>query len=51
MPTLSSIGACSASEAESNILNAYDLNANYYITKPADLDQFLKAVRTSGSPS
>ncbi len=33
------------SEAEQDILNAYELHANCYITKPVDLDQFLKVVR------
>ena len=33
------------SQAEQDILKAYDLNANCYITKPADLDQFLRAVK------
>jgi len=26
-------------------LKAYNLNANCYVTKPVDLDQFLKVVR------
>ena len=34
-----------ASEAESDIMKTYDLHANCYITKPIDLDQFLKVVR------
>lgn len=33
------------SEAEPDILKTYDLHANCYITKPVDLDQFLKVVR------
>jgi CheY-like chemotaxis protein len=33
------------SEAEEDILKAYNLNANCYITKPVDLDAFLKVVR------
>ena len=39
------------SSAEEDILKTYDLHANCYITKPVDLDQFLKVVqpsRTSG---
>lgn len=32
------------SQAESDILNSYDLRANCYITKPVDLDQFLVIV-------
>ena len=34
------------SSAEIDILGAYDLHANCYITKPADLDQFTKVVRS-----
>ncbi len=34
------------SEAEEDILKAYHLNANCYITKPVDLEQFLKIVRS-----
>ena len=34
------------SQAEQDILRAYDLHANCFITKPADLEQFLKVVRT-----
>ncbi len=33
------------SEAENDIVQSYDLHANCYITKPVDLDQFLKIVR------
>lgn len=33
------------SNAELDILHAYDLHANCYITKPVDLDQFLHVVR------
>ena len=33
------------SQAEEDILRAYNLNANCYITKPVDFDQFLKVVR------
>ena len=32
------------SNAEKDILRAYDLHANAYITKPLDFDQFIKAV-------
>ena len=32
--------------AEEDILNAYDLHANCYITKPVDFDQFMKIVQT-----
>jgi len=34
-----------ASEAESDILKSYSLHANCYITKPIDLDQFMKVVQ------
>ena len=34
------------SAAEEDILKAYNLNANCYITKPVDLHQFLKVVQT-----
>jgi len=34
------------SSAEIDILGAYDLHANCYITKPVDLDQFTKVVRS-----
>jgi two-component system response regulator len=33
------------SEAEEDVLRAYDLHANCYITKPVNLDQFTKVVR------
>lgn len=35
-----------SSQAEQDIARAYDLHANCFITKPADLDQFLTVVRT-----
>jgi two-component system, chemotaxis family, response regulator Rcp1 len=35
-----------SSEAEKDILKAYDLNANCFITKPVELDQFLSVVRS-----
>ena len=34
------------SHAEQDILKAYDLSANCYITKPVDLDQFIKVVKS-----
>ena len=34
------------SAAEEDILRSYQLHANCYITKPVDLDQFLKVVKT-----
>ena len=33
------------SEAEQDILKAYDLHANSYITKPVDLEQFMRVVK------
>jgi two-component system, chemotaxis family, response regulator Rcp1 len=33
------------SAAEQDILKAYDLHANCYITKPVDLEQFLNAMK------
>ena len=33
------------SKAEEDVLKSYDLHANCYITKPVDLDQFIKVVR------
>jgi CheY-like chemotaxis protein len=35
-----------SSKAEEDILKSYDLHANCYVTKPVDLDQFLKVVRS-----
>jgi two-component system, chemotaxis family, response regulator Rcp1 len=35
-----------SSEAEQDILKAYALHANCYITKPVDLDQFVKVVKS-----
>jgi two-component system, chemotaxis family, response regulator Rcp1 len=34
------------SSAEEDVLKAYNLHANCYITKPIDLDQFMKVVRS-----
>lgn len=33
------------SSADEDILRSYKLHANAYVTKPVDLDQFMKAVR------
>ena len=33
------------SQAEDDILRAYDLNANCYVAKPVDLDQFSRVIR------
>lgn len=35
-----------SSEAEQDILATYELHANCYVTKPVDLDQFIKVVRS-----
>jgi len=35
-----------SSKAEEDVVHAYDLNANCYITKPVDLDQFLFVVKS-----
>lgn len=34
------------SKAETDIYKAYNLNANCYVTKPVDLDEFLNVVRS-----
>jgi two-component system, chemotaxis family, response regulator Rcp1 len=34
------------SKSEEDILKTYDLHANCYITKPVDLDQFMKVIRS-----
>lgn len=34
------------SKAEEDILKAYNLHVNCYITKPIDLDQFIKVVQS-----
>ena len=34
------------SKAEEDVARAYDLNCNCYITKPVDLDQFIKVVQS-----
>jgi DNA-binding NarL/FixJ family response regulator len=33
------------SQAETDVQHAYDLNANCYIAKPVNLDQFLTVIR------
>jgi CheY-like chemotaxis protein len=35
----------STSAAERDILNTYELNANCYVTKPIDLEQFISVVK------
>ncbi|MDO9364777.1 MAG: response regulator [Methylotenera sp.] len=34
-----------SSEAEKDILRTYDLHANCYVSKPVDLDQFIKVIQ------
>ena len=34
------------SKAEEDILRSYDLQANCYITKPVDLDEFIKVIKS-----
>lgn len=34
------------SEAEEDIVKTYDLHANCYITKPVDLNQFIKVIKS-----
>ncbi len=34
------------SKAEEDVLRSYDLHANAYITKPGDLEQFIKVVQS-----
>ena len=34
-----------SSSAEQDVLSTYDLQANCYITKPVDLEQFLNVIR------
>ena len=36
------------SEAEQDILESYELHANCYITKPVNMDQFIKVVKSIG---
>jgi CheY-like chemotaxis protein len=34
-----------SSDAEQDILRSYDLHANCYVTKPVDLEQFIKVIK------
>lgn len=34
------------SQAEEDILKSYDLNANCFVTKPVDLDQFMEVIKS-----
>jgi two-component system, chemotaxis family, response regulator Rcp1 len=35
-----------SSQAEQDIVRAYDLHANCYVSKPVDLDQFITVVKS-----
>lgn len=35
-----------SSEAEQDVIKSYNLNANCYVTKPVNLDQFVKVVQS-----
>jgi chemotaxis family two-component system response regulator Rcp1 len=50
-PSLKSIPVVvlTTSTAEEDVLRSYQLHANCYITKPVDLDQFLKIVKAIDS--
>ncbi|MFP5578248.1 MAG: response regulator [Acidimicrobiia bacterium] len=39
------VAVLTTSEAEADVLDSYDLGANCFLTKPVDLDQFLKVVQ------
>ena len=39
------IAVLTTSQAEKDILTSYNLHANCYITKPVDLDEFIRVVR------
>jgi CheY-like chemotaxis protein len=47
-PELSTIPVVvlTTSQAEQDIVKAYELNANCYVTKPVDLDQFITVVKS-----
>jgi two-component system, chemotaxis family, response regulator Rcp1 len=47
-PQLSNIPGVvlTSSQAEEDIVRAYDLHANCYVTKPVDLDQFIRVVES-----
>jgi two-component system, chemotaxis family, response regulator Rcp1 len=40
------VAILTTSSAESDVIGSYDLGANCYLTKPIDVGQFLKAVRS-----
>jgi len=39
------VAILTSSQAEEDIIRSYQLHANCYVTKPVDLDQFLKVVK------
>jgi len=39
------VAVLTTSQAEKDILTSYNLHANCYITKPADLDEFIRVVK------
>ncbi|HAS13323.1 MAG TPA: response regulator [Acidimicrobiaceae bacterium] len=39
------VAVLTTSDAEADVLETYDLGANCFLTKPVDLDQFLKVVQ------
>lgn len=39
------VAVLTTSEAEVDVLESYDLGANCFLTKPVDLDQFLRVIR------
>jgi len=39
------VAVLTTSDAEADVLDSYELGANCFLTKPVDLDQFLKVVR------
>lgn len=47
-PNLKSIPlvVLTVSKSDQDILNSYDMQANAYVNKPLDLDQFIKVIRT-----
>jgi two-component system, chemotaxis family, response regulator Rcp1 len=50
-PALKSIPVVilTASQAEEDVLKSYGLHANYYITKPVNLEQMISVLRTVGN--
>lgn len=40
------VAVMTSSEAEQDVLRAYDLHANCYVCKPVDLDQFVQVIQS-----